>query len=183
MTIGKETWITRESARESRIRVQKVGVVVALLVFAVSLALPAMEYIPSGSAEVARVPGFTCAAISKPHYASNVLFFLAPLFCWMARQCRRAVGPMFLTLLAVASLVFVSITPKFPGVAKTAFGASEVTFLHGFYVWVVAHAIMTVALAVPVWGGKVQIEDLSGELERLEGKWTGHAGAGAAAAS
>jgi hypothetical protein len=183
MTIGKETWITRESARESRVRVQKVGVVLALLVYAVSLGLPAMEYTPAGSAGVIRVPGFTCAAISKPHYASNVLFFLAPLFCWMARQCRRAVGPMFLTLLAVASLVFVSLTPKFPGVAKTAFAASDVTFLHGFYVWAVAHAIMTVALSVPVWGGKVEIEDLSGELERLEGKWTGHPGGPTTAAA
>ena len=71
------------------IRLQKVLLIIAsLLTFMVSLYLPAvrvhLDEIDAGTV----APGVQCLVMSRPYYASNVLLYTAPAWCWVPpRSC------------------------------------------------------------------------------------------------
>jgi hypothetical protein len=81
-------------------------------------------------------------------------------------------GAMF-TILAVISLSFVAMAPTMVDHIFPLDEDGQATFLEGFYVWVAAHVLMTLAIALPLWGDdrREELQQLRGELEALERKW------------
>ena len=144
-------------ARRQRIVVQKALIVVALASFLVSLGLPAVRISVEGQTHDYVAGGISCLLSSEKHSLSNLFFLAAPLVCWLLRKCRGRIPSLVFALLACASFTIVCATPFTP--IPALLDAEKVTFLIGFYLWVVAHAVMTGALLV-------RVRDASGESAR-----------------
>ena len=161
--------------RDARVRLQKVLIVAALLTFMASLFMPAVRVYLDEDDETGTVgPGMQCLVMSRPYYASNTLLYTGPVWCWVLRRRR---GPTLAAMVATAALIslgFVVIAPSMIDVVFPITAEGRATFLYGFHAWVAAHVMMTFALVLPLWGdGRREEEnELRGELERLERKWT-----------
>ena len=161
--------------RDARVRLQKVLIVAALLTFMASLFMPAVRVYLDEDDETGTVgPGMQCLVMSRPYYASNTLLYTGPVWCWVLRRRR---GPTLAAMVATAALISLGFVVIAPWMVDVVFPISEegrAAFQYGFYVWVVSHLLMTTALVLPLWGdGRREEEDeLRGELERLERKWT-----------
>jgi hypothetical protein len=159
--------------RALRVRLQKGLIIASLLAFTASLLMPAvrvhLDEIDPGT--VGR--GVQCLVMSEPYYASNVLLYTGPAWCWVLRRRRGPTMGAMLTIAAVLSLAFVVMAPAMIGEVFPLDEDGTATFLAGFYVWVGAHALMTVALALPLWGDdrREELAQLRGELAALERKW------------
>lgn len=152
---------------------QKGLIIASLLAFTASLLLPAvrvhLDEIDAGT--VAR--GGQCLVMSEPYYASNVLLYTGPAWCWVLR---RRTGPMMGAMLGIAAVLSMAFVVMAPGMVDQVFPLDEeghATFLAGFYVWVGAHALMMLAIGLPMWGDdrREELARLRGELEALERKW------------
>jgi hypothetical protein len=160
--------------RELRVRLQKVLIIASLLTFMVSLYLPAVRvHVDDIDQEGTVGLGVQCLVMSKLHYPSNVLLYTGPAWCWVLRRRRGPTMGAMLTIVAVLSMAFVVMAP---GMVEDVFPLGDeghAAFLPGFYVWVGAHLLMTVAIGLPLWGDdrREEMQQLRGELAALERKW------------
>lgn len=162
------------SPRARRIVAQKALIVAALVTFTLSLPLPAIHVdVPSEPrGPLSAISGLSCLLLSKAHYASNILLMLvAPLACWAVRYCRLPWLPLGIAAVALASFAFVLATPLPPPPLKLPPTFGPVRFGVGFWVWALSHALMTAAVATPVWGVDPEDVALARDRRRLRDKW------------
>ena len=163
--------------RARRVTWQKGLVVCALLAFNAALALPAARVSWEPGAPPHAVSGFAVMMTSALYYPSNGLLLVGPRGAWIVRQFRGPTVQRLFTWAHVASLLFVAAAPLVlrhtnPLLATSPSSAAlEMSLAIGFYVWVAAHALMTVALALPVWGAAAAQRDARQELRLLHDKW------------
>src|SRR5687768_9296204 len=138
-----------------------------------SLFLPAVSVTIEeiGGANVGN--GVTCLVMSRPYYATNGLLYTGALWCWVLRRRRGPTLGAMLTIVAVLSLAYASMAPTMLEQIYPLAGEGHATFLVGFYAWLGAHLMMTLAIALPLWGDSQweELRQLRGELEALERKW------------
>ena len=159
--------------RALRIRLQKGLIIGALLTFMVSLYLPAVRVHLDEIDPGTEGRGVQCLVMSEPYYASNVLLYTGPAWCWVLRRRRGPALGAMVSIVALLSLAFVLMAPTMVDQIFPLDEEGRATFLAGFYVWVVAHGMMTAALLLPLWGDdrRQELAQLRGELEALERKW------------
>lgn len=165
--------LTDPEYREGRVRVQKGLIISSLLTFMASLFLPAVSVTIEEIDSANRVNGVTCLVMSGPYYATNALLYTGALWCWVLRRRRGPTLGAMLTIVAVLSLAYATMAPTMLEQIYPLAGEGHATFLVGFYVWLGAHFLMTLAIGLPLWGDaqREELRQLRGELEALERKW------------
>ena len=149
--------------RSSRVALQKVFVRAALVAFALALLMPAAEFGSQGPPRGDRgktAPGWLCALISFQYYPSNVLLLASPALCALARRRKDGAFHGILASTFALSTGFVLLVPLRLG--------SEMNWKIGFYLWILAHLLVAIAAALPVWG---ELEENAVRNESLR-QWT-----------
>jgi hypothetical protein len=165
--------LTEPEYRGGRVRVQKALIIASLLTFMASLFLPAVSVTIEEIGSVNVGNGVTCLVMSGPYYATNAFLYTGALWCWVLRRRRGPAMGAMLSIVGVLSLAFAAMAPTMVEQIYPLAGEGHATFLVGFYAWLVAHLLMTLAIALPLWGDSQgeELRQLRGELEALERKW------------
>ena len=131
-----------ERGRRYRIVLQHVLLVMALLLFAASLPLPAVLYDPYGNGHQQFDNGAECLLLGILYYPSNAWLLASPITFLLVRRSRGPFAHIILALASTASMLWVAQVPtcrEFRAIGS------------GCIVWIAAHGVVTLASFLPVW--------------------------------